>query len=386
MKMIKLFLISNSAKGEYTGRLSWANKLQEHGFDVSFVLPNEEEDYIRKIELEGVTAYRWCLKRGKKHFTNKLLAICDLYSIVKQGEPSIIHSFGHEANICCAIVGRLCGINNIVLHVTGLGSEFTGRTSLVGRLVFFLYRLISLSTYYFLFENEDDYRLFSFIPNNLKSIIPASGIDTKFFSTINVDQRRVCELRDELQTKYGDIVVTFIGRLLKHKGIYELVKSWHEISKITNSAHLLIIGEVDKDNPSSLEESDIEWFSQIRNIRMLYRRDDIRELLFLTDIFVNPSYREGLPRTNIEAMSMGRPIITTEAAGCRDTVQDRFNGILIPVGDYLALTEAITELMGDQELRSDMGRNGRARAENEFSVDVVLRKVEEIYEYVLKKE
>jgi N,N'-diacetylbacillosaminyl-diphospho-undecaprenol alpha-1,3-N-acetylgalactosaminyltransferase len=383
MSVARIFFVSNSAKGEYTGRLKWACILKEHGYNIKFVLPVEEENYIKKIELKGIIVHRWCLKRGKKHILNKLIAIISLYRIFKQNEIDIIHSFGHEANICSAIAARLCGYNNVINHITGLGSEFTEKTTIIGKLILFLYRLTKLMVKHFVFENENDYSLFSFIPTNMKSIIPASGIDTVDFSPDNIDWEHVRELREELGIKDGDIVITFIGRLLRHKGIYELLESWKEIYNKADNVHLLLVGEIDRDNSTSINESEIDFILKLKNLRLLNRRNDIKELLFITDIFVNPSYREGLPRTNIEAMAMAKPIVTTDTAGCKDTVNDGVSGFLVPVGDSKALTMAVTKLINNDQLRVEMGEKAREKAIAEFSVEKIINRIEEKYTTLL---
>lgn len=375
---MKIAFISNSAKGEYTGRLNWARILKEKGHEVFFVLPKEEQ-YIREIESQGIPVERWCLKRGKRHILNKIFAVIDLAKKLKCHDFDIVHSFGHEANICCDAARLLNGRAGVVNHITGLGSEFTERTSFLGKCIIALYWILSPVVSLFLFENEDDRAFFSNIRDDKKVILLASGVNVDYFNPSNIDYEKVALIKKELEIEKSVTVVTFIGRLLVHKGLHELIEAWKEILKDKRDVCLLIIGEIDKGNPSSIEEEDIQWLSSLSGVKVLGRRDDIKELLYLTDIFVNPSYREGLPRTNIEALAMSTPVITTDVPGCRDTIRDGIEGFIVPPEDKKSLARAIIRLIEDEKLRMLMANNARERAENAYSIEKIIDEVLSMY-------
>jgi N,N'-diacetylbacillosaminyl-diphospho-undecaprenol alpha-1,3-N-acetylgalactosaminyltransferase len=124
----------------------------------------------------------------------------------------------------------------------------------------------------------------------------------------------------------------------------------------------------------------MDRFSAGSHVRFLGKRQDIREILAATDVYALPSYREGTPRTVLEAMAMGKPVITTDAPGCRQTVEDGVTGLLVPVGDHAAVAAALERLIGDEQLRRRMGAAGRERAARIFSDEVVVREVVRLHE------
>lgn len=380
---MNIAFISNSAKGEYTGRLMWALTLNAMGHNVLFVLPVEEEAYIKKIESQGIRVERWRLRRGRKYLTNKILSIFELIKVFNQYDLDIIHSFGHEANVLTSISNIFSGRKIVVNHITGIGSELTENISFFGIIILVLYRILTPFVSLFLFENEEDQELFTFIRDDKKAILPASGVDVNYFNPNNVDIERINNLKKELGLFEHTTIVTFVGRLLIHKGVKELIQSWEEISKLRDDVCLLIIGERDKNNPSCIDNDDIKRLKNLNSVKLLGRRNDVRDLLYITDIFVNPSYREGLPRTNIEAMAMSTPIITTDTPGCKNTVRDGIDGILVPFKDVESLTEAILTLIENKKLRDFMAVNARVRAENEFSLDKIIDRILYLYKSLI---
>jgi N,N'-diacetylbacillosaminyl-diphospho-undecaprenol alpha-1,3-N-acetylgalactosaminyltransferase len=380
LKTSRLAFISNSAKGEYTGRVPWVRHLNKAGFDISFVLPSEEYLYVEKIRQEGIEVKLWSLKRGRLNLTNKVFSIIQLTLILRKARFDIIHSFGHEANIFCAIAGRIAGTKRIIAHVTGLGSEFIEGPSIIGRTAILLYWLTRRSVTHYVFENENDLMYFRHVHKGKALIIPSSGIDTSYFDPLDVDEARIHKLRKEIDLEEDDIVVTFIGRLLIHKGLKELLATAQLIAEKYSNMKFLIIGELDESNPSSISKKDIDDFRKIRNVYFMDRRDEIKEILQITDIFVNPSYREGLPRATLEAMAMNKAIVTSDVPGCRETVDHGVNGLLVPPRDAEALSEALTQLADDKALRENMGVASRRLILNKYTIEhIVARSKSELY-------
>jgi glycosyltransferase involved in cell wall biosynthesis len=170
-------------------------------------------------------------------------------------------------------------------------------------------------------------------------------------------------------------VVTFVGRLLRHKGVEELLAAFTSLSARHPEAVLLLVGWRDEGNPGVVGADVLERASANPAVRFLGMRDDVREILAVTDIFALPSHREGMPRTALEAMAMGRPVVATDVPGCRQAVEDGVTGLLVPRGDPASLEAALERLMGDDGLRRRLGEAGRLRAAREFSTGVVVRQV-----------
>jgi len=182
------------------------------------------------------------------------------------------------------------------------------------------------------------------------------------------------------------IVITYIGRIVKEKGVLDLLEAFSRIARHYNDVYLLLVGDVlssERDRETEQMIKDFLNLEKISNkIIMTGYREDISEILRITDIFVLPSYREGLPRSIIEAMAMSVPVIATNIRGCREEVIDGETGILVPPGDVEALTSAILKLYKDLELRERMGSNGRKKAEKEYDEKKVLEKEKRLFEYL----
>jgi glycosyltransferase involved in cell wall biosynthesis len=176
------------------------------------------------------------------------------------------------------------------------------------------------------------------------------------------------------------IRILFTARMIREKGILELVEAANLLRKNYHERiQFLLCGDI-VDNPKSLTKKELDKISDEHYIVWLGYRTDIRELLEQSHIVAFPSYyREGIPKSLIEACAVGRPIVTTDSIGCRDTVIDGYNGFLVPIRDSKALAEKLEILINDKSLRILMGKNSRKLAERDFSIEKVIEKHLEIY-------
>ena len=227
-----------------------------------------------------------------------------------------------------------------------------------------------------IFQNEEDRSVF--INNNIirehqAYKIKGSGIDLQAY-------KYTPEPND------GVIRILFTARMLRDKGVFELANAARLLkNKYQHKIQFLLCGDIDN-NPKSLTKAELENITDGEYIQWLGYRADIRELLENSHIFVFPSYyREGLPKSLIEACAVGRPIITTNSIGCKDCVIEGYNGFLVPIKDSKTLTEKLTVLIEDKSLRIIMGSNSRKLAEKDFSIEYVVQKHLEIYNKLIKK-
>jgi N,N'-diacetylbacillosaminyl-diphospho-undecaprenol alpha-1,3-N-acetylgalactosaminyltransferase len=231
------------------------------------------------------------------------------------------------------------------------------------------------------FQNEQDLQEFAdLLPAGKAVLIRGTGIDTEYFAPGASDPDGVERIRKEARIGPGDVVVTFVGRFLAHKGIAELARAADAVATRLPGVRLLLVGWRDEGNPAVVSEEFMRGLICREHVRFLGQRKDIREILAATDIYALPSYREGTPRTVLEAMAMGKPVLTTDAPGCRQTVEDGVTGLLVPVGDHGAAAAALERLAGDEPLRRRMGAAGRERAVRLFSSDIVMRDVLKLHE------
>jgi len=245
-----------------------------------------------------------------------------------------------------------------------------------------LYKIVFSLADRVIFVNSDDPAYLvdaGAIKKEKVEIIKSVGIDTKVYDPDRVDPQKISDLRANLKLE-DKIVVLMVARAIWHKGVREFYEAAQRLSR-TNKVQFVLVGDIDSGNPSSADKS----FLKSGNVLWLGYRDDMVELTEISDIYVLPSYREGVPRTLLEATSMAKPIVTTDTVGCREVVRDGYNGYLVPAKDASALAEKITELVISREKRKIMGENGRMVAVNEFDIDIIVDRYMGLYHQLLKQ-
>jgi glycosyltransferase involved in cell wall biosynthesis len=224
-----------------------------------------------------------------------------------------------------------------------------------------------------IFQNAEDRDVFTrrgLVPAVDAVIIRGSGVNLEHFAETTPPPEPVCFL--------------LIGRMLADKGVREFVSAARRLSRENPSWRFRLLGGVDAGNPSTLSREELESFRP-EGIEWLGHRDDVAAQISRHHVIVLPSYREGMPKTLLEAAASGRPIITTDIPGCRDIVRDGVNGLLVPPRDEVALIEAMHRLGTDPQLRERMGRAGRTRA-MAFSVEDVVEHTLRVYASLLREQ
>ena len=261
-----------------------------------------------------------------------------------------------------SLAARLAGISGIFSIITGLGYAFSrgdSRQRFAGIIAQFLYKISLSCNQKVYFQNPDDRNLFKelgFLRGaDQVVLINGSGVDVSFFK----------------KTPFPTgVSFLLIARLIKDKGIIEYVEAARIIKAKYPGVLFRLVGWFD-DNPTSIKKEDLDLWMEDGIIDYLGRLEDVRPAITASSVYVLPSYREGTPRTVLEAMSMGRPVITTDAPGCRETVIDGENGFLIPIKDVNALVQAMERFILQPELVVKMGKRSREIAEVKYDVHKV---------------
>lgn len=278
-------------------------------------------------------------------------------------KPDVLLCYTIKPVVYGMLAGVFARVPRRYALITGLGYAFIERPSLRWKLVNWLARglyTIGLSgADGVLFQNQDDYQFFKakkLISTRKKaSVIAGSGVNTEHFK----------------QTKLPDApVFLLVARLLHDKGIVEYVEAAREVLKNNPDAIFYLVGPTDS-NPAAITHDVLQSWIDDGVIHYVGPVDDVREWINKASVFVLPSYREGTPRSVLEAMAMGRPIITTDAPGCRDTVIPGDNGFLVPIKDPHSLSQAMIQLANDGELRAAMGERSRQIACHKYDVHQV---------------
>lgn len=381
---MKIAYLSHLDLNLFRFRLSWMKALIREGHQVYVVVP--KGDYFEKFLDHGIKALPYKINRGGLNPFAELATISNLYRILKREKFDLLHTFTIKPNIYGAISGKLAAIPIIVNHVTGLGYIYTENSFKVKVLRFICAVLYGLSfklAKRVIFQNPDDLGALKGLVDLHKAVIvKGTGVSASDFSPEHVAASEINKLREELHLNENTVVITLIARLLWHKGIREFVEAANLLSQQYTHLLFLVVGWIDKGNPSAITEAFMREAQRNPAIRFLGGRDDIKEILAVTDIYVLPSYREGTPTTVLEAMAMGKPIITTDAPGCSQTVEDGVTGFLIPLKDSGSLCSATEKLIKDKALRGKMGKAGREKVIREFSDDVVIDQILNLYHNV----
>jgi glycosyltransferase involved in cell wall biosynthesis len=275
-----------------------------------------------------------------------------------------------------SLAAHLAGIPHVINALTGMGWLFTsasGFAQCIQVVVRFCLGLWLRRTTV-LVQNPDDVRMLQKlgIAEGRIRLTPGSGVDTETFRP---------GLDDD-----GVPNVVLPARLLWDKGVGEFVAAADSLKKQGIAARFWLAGEPDPENPSSVPQEEIRGWVAEGIVEHLGWVTDMAGLLSRAHLVCLPSYREGLPKSLIEAAAAGRPIVTTDVPGCRDVVRDGYNGILVPARDSEALAEALARLIGSPAVRREMGRNGRARAIQEFGLAIVVKQILSLYAECLRRD
>lgn len=386
--MIHAAFINCSAASERSAHLPWLAHLHERGVEVEFFVPAAETAGVAALKEAGAPVHHWTLRRGSGN-PLQAGAVLSLAAALRAARCDVIHAFGHRANLATALAARLAGRPMRVCHITGAGSIFTGEAPTTARRLARLgllssWRLILPGAARVLLDNAEDLDFLPFAPPGLVQSTRGPGVDVGRYDPAAVDSATVAAARAELGLAADAEVVLFVGRLLGDKGVRELVEAARLLASSRPHVVVLLAGGRDPANPTCLSEAEVAGFDAAP-VRVLGRREDIRTLLALADVFVNPSYREGLPRANLEASAMALPVVTTAVRGCRQTVHDGHSGVLVPARDAAALCTAIGGLLDDPARRARMGAAGRQLVKERFTVAQVAADLAALYHELLAR-
>lgn len=332
---------------------------------------------IKELREQGLHVIEVPIERKIKPWSN-FKTVLRLHSLMKKEKYDIVHVHTPVASVLGRIAAKLAGIKTVIYTAHGYyfheGMHFIQYNFFYWLEKFFARHF----TDWLLHQSKEDYELsisraFTSIPNIIHI---GNGVDiTTKFNPDRINLKRTEELKQQLFISNEDIVITFIGRFVKEKGIFELIDSFQLLREKHNHVKLLMIGgisnsERDIESNSALEKRFLENPSIIN---VGYRKD-IPELLTISDIVVLPSYREGLPRSIIEAMAMGKPVIASNIRGCREEVRHGVNGYLFEKGNYLDLYEKLNDLVENEGKRKIFGKSSRELAIQDFDENVILKK------------
>jgi glycosyltransferase involved in cell wall biosynthesis len=391
--MQKEIRVLHSVAGPLTGSIlvsPIALRQSELGYKVEFASSSGE--HLDKLNALGFPVHIIPISRRFMAFSH-ITAIYRLYRLMRQQKYHVVHTHTPIASFLGRIAAKLSKTPIIIYHMRG---SFWASHNIFTRTLFTIAEQIAgyCTSHIFTINCIDAEELINrriVKPENVSCVhCGAGGLDTQRFNPARFTSTHKRKIKQELCLNNSDFVIGFIGRLVKEKGIFELLEALQKLVTDYPDIKLLIVGNTlssERDQTSQKRISQlINSDKQLAN-RIFFTgfRDDIPELISIMDTVVLPSYREGFGMVLAEAASMEKPVITTNTRGGCEAVKDDETGFIIPIGNSESLKNAIMKLYINAELRIKMGRAGRLRALNYFDESVVFEKIKAIYEQLLKK-
>ena len=360
----KILLICNSSQNIYTFRLPLIKRLKEEGFEVYTIA--FDKDYEDTLKEEGVSLH--CINDKNRSLNPfKILSLKNkYYKIIKQISPDIVFTFQLKPNIFGALAAKKAGVDKVFSMVEGAGDAFINK-SFKWKVINFveckLYKKAFKHVQKVFFLNNDDANEFvsrKLLKEQQATVVHGIGVDLERFKSKPVDKK---------SNKF-----IMIARMLETKGIYEYCKCAEIVKKSHPEAEFMYLGA-----EGSVKVADIQNYIDSGAVNYLGTAKDVKPYIESSLAMILPShYREGLPMTIMEAESIGRAIITTDNIGCRETVEEGFNGYLVDCFDVELMAKHCIELLENKELAETLGKNSRKFAETHFDQKTINTQILEI--------
>lgn len=366
----KLFIVVNVDWFFLSHRLPVALAAQKAGWDVTIVTADTGK--LKDIEAKGLKVINLPMNRSGMNIVEELKTLNFLRKLYKREQPDVVHHVGMKTILWGTLAAKFSKVNGVVNAISGLGGFFAEENK--GLLARVMPRVLkfshSMKNLLCIFQNNDDWGLYvkhGIIKQEQGRFIKGSGVNLEEFAYTP-------------ENTEGKLHVILTARMIVEKGIFLLTEAAERLrEKYQDKVEFWLVGGLD-DHPGAITKEQLDEVCDGSYIKWLGYRTDVRDLLRDSHIVAFPSYyMEGLPKSLIEADATGRPVITSNSVGCKDTVVDGYNGYLIEPKDVDALTAKLDVLLSDAELRRTMGKNSREYAEKYFDIEVVIERHLAIY-------
>lgn len=353
--------------------LNFRGKLLEaivnQGFEVHVACPDFLlfPDEVKRLKQFGYVLHEIPMQRTGTNPIADFKTLFNLYRLMKNVQPNYVLAYTIKPVIYGMLAASMAQVPHRFALITGLGYAFQniGKRSFFLKLVQNLYRLGLSCTEKVFFQNPDDRDLFKqlglvnkYIPT---VVVNGSGVNIQDFIVMDFPKNDKGEIK---------IVFLLIARLLVDKGVREYATAAQILKQKYPNLEFHLVGWIDE-NPAAITQEELNTWVEKKIVKYWGKLADVRPAITDCSIYVLPSYREGTPRTVLEAMSMGRAIITTDAPGCRETVVDGVNGYLVEVKSIQSLIDSMEKIIVQPELIQKMGQKSREIALNKYDVNAV---------------
>lgn len=369
----KILFVVNELNFFLSHRLSIAKEASRKGYLVHLAIENKKLTKVEDEHLKDFQIHNYYVSRSNLNIIFEIYTFISLFLLIKRINPQLVHLITMKPIIYGGIINRILNIKSQVISVTGMGYIFINKQKLRIKLLNFIVKkllkfAINHKNQKIIVQNNSDLNEFlrvKKISDKNFILIPGSGVNLNLFNYVPENEK--------------NNLIIMVCRLLKDKGVYEFIEAEKKIRNKNIKARFWLVGNIDLSNPSSLTSKDIRKIKEDSKVKFLGFRKDISRLYKYSNIAVLTSYREGFPKSLIEASACGRPIITTDVPGCRDSIINNVTGILINKKNSQQLCDAIELLLKNDTLRKKMGYQARINAEKKYNINDVISKHMEIY-------
>lgn len=349
----------NTSWNIYNFRVGLLRALQEEGYKIIAIAPKDE--YSEKLETLGFEYHKIEMNNKGTNPIEDVKLMWDFYKLYKKLKPDVILHYTIKPNIYGTMAAGMLHIP-VLSNISGLGTVFLD-DSFSSKVARFLYKVALKTPHTVFYQNSHDRDLFissKLVEENKTKLLPGSGIDTQKFRPTSVEK------------KSDGVSFLFIARLLKDKGLVEYVDAARMLVKQCD-VKCYVLGAYYEGNPTAISKEEMSRWQEEGVITYLGVSDDVASHIASVDCVVLPSYREGLSRVLLEAAAMEKPLITTNVPGCKEVVDDGFNGYLCEVKNTISLLEAMQKMVSlSESKRHAFGKRGREKVIREFDEKLVI--------------
>lgn len=365
--MARVIVMGSLAESLVVFRGSLIGEMVKRGHKVFACAPNASETIKHELSQIGAEYHNVTLERTGLNPYRDLIGLVSIIKLVRKLKPDVFLGYTPKPIIYGSIASRICKVPRIFSMIEGLGYTFFNdgfKVAVVGLIINKLFWLSLKFNQKIFFLNSDNLKML------VQKGVLGKSVPAVVLNGIGVDLTKFAQV--ELPTKISFLM---IARLLRDKGVSEYIHAAQIIKNKHPETLFRFIGWHDENNPNAISEHDRNLLKSSHDIQYIDRLDDVRPVMAETSVYVLPSYHEGVPVTVMEAMAMGRPIITTDAPGCRETVVDGENGFLIPVRNVEALVAALEHFVRHSNDVQKMGESSRRIAERKFDTNKINAKL-----------
>lgn len=364
---MKVVVLSSFTTSLFWFRIDMMKSFFEEGYEVVAVGEAPEEQWAAQFQELGLRYRSIPVQRNGLNPLHDMKTLGALRRLLKEEKPDKIFAYQAKTVIYGGIAARMCGIKEVYPLIAGVGSVFLGdglKRKIVRTILVNEYRIGMKKAPKVFFQNSDDLKVFT---DN--RIVPGEKVVMLNGSGVNIDKFTPAELPEKVS-------FLCISRLIRDKGVCEYLDAAREIHKRHPEVRCVLVGPYDT-NISAIKPEDVQPYIDDGSIEYVGEQKDVYPYLRDCTAYVLPSYHEGTPKTVLEAMACGRPTITTDAPGCRETVTDGVNGYLVPVKDVGAIVDAMEKIIADPEKTAQMAVAARNLAEDKYDVNKVNQKIKQ---------